>query len=422
MFVGRVVRAHGVHVHRADQFGVLPAQRGARRPAAVDRKGVAVDAFHHQLAAVEVDAVLRHEFYRAESHARLALLDRPPRRVEQFETRRVEVGGLRSPEADAGPCAFQQGFGAPDRHRRARLARRGHDRFVVRQVPQRETQCVAARVAFQLRQQPQAPVVRSVEQIMADVGLRHDFQPHGAVDAAVEPPVGLAFGRIDALVVRVLGDPHLQQVAAPGPQQVGDVVAEAVESAPVDVARPATVDHDFGVGHHAVEKEPDALSAPCRRNVELPPVDAFFGAGLGSLDRIPAAVGVVAEALQLPVAGHADRAPRAAVLPRRAAELPGYGGVDAAARKVDAFGMGRLRGGGAAGEQQQKKKPAYHVVIAVCRPPIRPAGNSPGRNLRSRASNRSARAVRPWVPCPCPARSRGIRWGGAPPPSWRSRP
>lgn len=116
MFVGRIVRTDGVHVHLLDEHGILTAHGRARGAPAIHRERVAVDALHHQLHAVQVQSVLREELNGTEAHAEFTRLHHPALAVFQLQLGHVQVGVLRVPQADAAPLRGEQllAFAVPD--------------------------------------------------------------------------------------------------------------------------------------------------------------------------------------------------------------------------------------------------------------------------------------------------------------------
>ena len=73
--VGWIVRhAHGVHVGALDQANIGVVLLACQRAASLRVKAVAIDALEHDLAAVEIDAVARTDFERAEAEALAALV------------------------------------------------------------------------------------------------------------------------------------------------------------------------------------------------------------------------------------------------------------------------------------------------------------------------------------------------------------
>lgn len=69
------------------------------------------------------------------------------------------------------------------------------------------------------------------------------------------------------------------------------------------------VDQHRGIGHHAIKINLDPLPLPGLVGFELAAVGSCLLAGCDPLLFIPSSVGIVAKALQLPVARHFDGFP-----------------------------------------------------------------------------------------------------------------
>ncbi len=158
--------------------------------------------------------------------------------------------------------------------------------------------------------------------------LRHGLQTDGPVDAAEDPIVGQPLRIFDARIGGDLADGDFQEVRA-GLYQIGDLVFEAVKATLMLRPRGRAIDPDLRIGHRPVEDEEEALAGPGGRDIERAAVFALLIRLL-----LVVAVVVVAEALQLPVGGHADGSPRSTVAAGRAEELPRHRIILALSREV----------------------------------------------------------------------------------------
>ena len=172
-----------------------------------------------------------------------------------------------------------------------------------------------------------------VDGVVRDVLGRRGGEVDRAEDAAEVPPVGAALGAVDRVVGRLLVDGHLELVGGAVFQEPGDIIREAVETALVHGTGGLAVDAHVRVGHHALEDDAHVAAPPGGRDLEVVAVLAVFVDG-SDAETGRKAVGVLAEALQLPLRWDFDRGPFAAVLSVRAAELPGPGVVGAGAGEI----------------------------------------------------------------------------------------
>ena len=128
------------------------------------------------------------------------------------------------------------------------------------------------------------------------------FQPYGAIYSTKEPPVRLALGSVDGLVVRVLLYTNFNLIVASEFQQIGDVIREAIEASLMYGACGLAIDEDFGISHYATKPEAYILSLPVAGNTERALISTFFHRRiLHSGFLIPTAIGIFTEALQFPL-------------------------------------------------------------------------------------------------------------------------
>ena len=350
MGVRGIVRAHGVHVHRLDQAGILQACLPAEGAAGAGVEAVAVGALDEEFDAVEVDAVLAAQLHGAETDALLGLVEELAVPREQAQAQPVAVRMLRVPGLHARPVGGN-GLCISAFHgecARAELLAGGN-------LGEAQFEPFGARKAAKEKVGAQGAVRTRVDRRALDVLLRARLQVHRAVDAAEEPPVGPALRGVDRRVGRLLVHRHLELILPTVSDQLADVVGEAVEAALVHGSRLDTVDLDLGVRHHTFEDDPDLLAAPGAGHVEAAPVDAVLLSegvlavvgpsllGVALVD-IVAAVGVAPETLLLPAGGDVDLAPFAGVHPVGAPEIPLYGVVRPLAGEVERLGLLGARG------------------------------------------------------------------------------
>ena len=71
---------------------------------------MAVDTFHHEFGAIQINSVLWKEFNGAETYPRFTALHRFPFGVFQFQSGYVQVRVLCRPGPDVHPVSFHQLF------------------------------------------------------------------------------------------------------------------------------------------------------------------------------------------------------------------------------------------------------------------------------------------------------------------------
>ena len=161
---------------------------------------MAVDALHHEFAAVQIDAVTLAELDGAETDTLLMFVNDLAIGREQFQMQGIEMGMLRVPCADIFPARFHHLTGC--RIQGYSLSAISHGYLHIRTL----------RKMLRMKPEPQQAILLRIHLHALNMLTGNGLQPYWTENAAKEPPVGPALGIVHTLIGRLLPHFHLQEI------------------------------------------------------------------------------------------------------------------------------------------------------------------------------------------------------------------
>ena len=168
---------HGIHIHLLDEAGILQRLLTCKRTSCLRPDAMAVDALHHEFAAVQIDAVTLAELDGAEADTLLMFVNDLAIGREQFQMQGIEMRMLRVPCADILPARFHHLTGCSIQGNR--LPAISHGNLQVRTL----------RKMLRMKPEPQQAILLRIHLHALNMLTGNSLQPYWTENAAKEPHV-----------------------------------------------------------------------------------------------------------------------------------------------------------------------------------------------------------------------------------------